>query len=108
LTRAKHGPEQLGAGWSDRHGSGGNEVGSLQPSRVFCRVQNQPLCQAQPSCFSQVPFPAAVNGAVNRVVITIFHAPFTLRSMFPKACATKLGRLTAGIESRILEICFAV
>src|SRR5271156_1610380 len=23
-------------GWSDRHGSGGNEVGSLQPSFVFC------------------------------------------------------------------------
>ena len=35
-TQAKHGPELLGAGWSDRHGSGGNEVGSLQPSPVFC------------------------------------------------------------------------
>jgi len=23
-------------GWSDRHGFGGNEVGSLQPTAVFC------------------------------------------------------------------------
>src|SRR6266436_1290097 len=29
-TRAKH------MGWSDRHGFRGNEVGSLQPSPVFC------------------------------------------------------------------------
>src|SRR5467141_2748724 len=29
-TRAKH------MGWSDRHGFRGNEVGSLQPSFVFC------------------------------------------------------------------------
>ncbi len=30
-------------GWSDRHGSRGNEVGSLQPNSVPLRVQIEPL-----------------------------------------------------------------
>src|SRR6266403_4261327 len=38
-TRAKHignSAFRCSLGWSDRHGSRGNEVGSLQPSPVFC------------------------------------------------------------------------
>src|SRR6266446_6872475 len=38
-TRAKHMVNREAScslGWSDRHGSGGNEVGSLQPIPVFC------------------------------------------------------------------------
>src|SRR6266436_5657914 len=38
-TRAKHMVNRespCSLGWSDRHGSRGNEVGSLQPSFVFC------------------------------------------------------------------------
>src|SRR5882762_437285 len=38
-TRAKHMVNSVfpcSLGWSDRHGSRGNEVGSLQPSFVFC------------------------------------------------------------------------
>src|SRR5882762_3803785 len=38
-TRAKHMANRgflCAPGWSDRHGFSGNEVGSLQPSFVFC------------------------------------------------------------------------
>src|SRR6266849_6770151 len=38
-TRAKHMANRVfpcSLGWSDRHGFRGNEVGSLQPSFVFC------------------------------------------------------------------------
>src|SRR6266576_983658 len=38
-------------GWSDRHGSGSNEVGSLQPSFVFCLCPKSIVASCATSVF---------------------------------------------------------
>src|SRR6266576_3983240 len=52
-TRAKHmvnKESSCSRGWSDRHGSGGNEVGSLQPIPRVCPRPNGSSRHAQPLC----------------------------------------------------------
>jgi hypothetical protein len=52
-TRAKHmvnRESSCSLGWSDRHGSGGNEVGSLQPIPGVARVQAE--CRAMRNLYA--------------------------------------------------------
>jgi hypothetical protein len=68
-------------GWSDPRLTLGTEpcakVGSLQPTPVFARVQNQRTRETQPQCSLQCPLTEKMNGTVNRNVNRVFHAPFT-------------------------------
>src|SRR5882762_4312610 len=53
-TRAKHMVNRnfpCSLGWSDRHGSRGNEVGSLQPSFVFCPCPKSIVASCATSAF---------------------------------------------------------
>src|SRR5271168_176206 len=53
-TRAKHRVNRVfpcSLGWSDRHASRGNEVGSLQPSFVFCPCPKSIVASCATSVF---------------------------------------------------------
>src|SRR6266852_1589264 len=53
-TRAKHMANRgfpCSLGWSDRHGFRGNEVGSLQPSFVFCPCPKSMVASCATSVF---------------------------------------------------------
>ena len=55
----------------------GEKWGRSSPLRCFARVQNQPSRETQLPCSVQLSFTAEVNGALNRRVNRVFHAPFT-------------------------------
>src|SRR6266853_7033651 len=79
-TRAKHMVNKEAScslGWSDRHGSGGNEVGSLQPIPVFCLRPNRSSRHAQPLCSQQLRGTPGVTRTVTGRVTCVFHAPVT-------------------------------
>src|SRR5580700_1517245 len=66
-TRAKHRVNRVfpcSLGWSDRHGSGGNEVGSLQPSFVFYPCPKSAVASCPTSVFpvTSVPRGGERNG----------------------------------------------
>src|SRR5258708_34441902 len=57
-ARAKHMVNRVvscSLGWSDRHGSRGNEVGSLQPRLVFSPCPKSTFASCQTSAFPLTP-----------------------------------------------------
>src|SRR6266550_1184778 len=79
-TRGKHMVNRAfscSLGWSDRHGSRGNEVGSLQPIPGFCPRPNGSSRHAQPLCSQQLRGTPGVTRKVTGRVTCVFHAPVT-------------------------------
>src|SRR5437879_6032100 len=79
-TRAKHmvnRESSCSLGWSDRHGSRGNEVGSLQPIPRVCPRPNGSSRHAQPLCSQQLRGTPGVTRTVTGRVTCVFHAPVT-------------------------------
>src|SRR6266550_8619799 len=79
-TRAKHMVNRdfpCSLGWSDRHGSRGNEVGSLQPIPGFCPRPNGSSRHAQPLCSQQLRVTPGVTRTVTGRVTCVFHAAVT-------------------------------
>src|SRR5712671_2603228 len=79
-TRAKHmvnRESSCSLGWSDRHGSRGNEVGSLQPIPGVCPRPNRSSRCAQPLCSQQLRGTPGVTRTVTGRVTCVFHAPVT-------------------------------